>query len=48
MALGLALIALRALGEAAADVEDALAAQWQRTGFLANAHLMGLALYSIA
>jgi len=47
MALGLALIALRALGEAAADVEDALAAQWQRTGFLANAHLMGLALYSL-
>jgi len=47
MALGLAIIALRTFGEAVSDVKDLLIAQWRRTEFLGNAHLMGLALYSL-
>jgi hypothetical protein len=47
MALGLTIIALRAFGENVTDVEGMLLAQWRRTGFLGNAHLMGLALYSL-
>lgn len=47
MALGLAILALRAFGESVADVEHALLAQWRRTQFLGNAHLMGVALYSL-
>jgi hypothetical protein len=47
MALGLTAAALRMYGEPAADVADALRAQWRRTEFLGNAHLMGLALYSL-
>jgi hypothetical protein len=47
MALGLTLVALRTWGVPAADVESALLAQWRRTRFLGNAHLMGLALYSL-
>jgi hypothetical protein len=47
MALGLALIALRTFGEDVGDVEAALTSQWHHTGFLANTHLMGLALYSL-
>jgi hypothetical protein len=48
MALGLTIIALRLYGEAVDDVKASLVAQWQRTGFLGNAHLMGLAAYSLA
>jgi hypothetical protein len=47
MALGLAILALRTFGEAVGDVRDMLLAQWRRTEFLGNAHLMGLALYSL-
>jgi hypothetical protein len=47
MALGLTIIALRAFGETVADVKEMLLAQWRRTEFLGNAHLMGLALYSL-
>jgi hypothetical protein len=47
MALGLAIVALRTFGEAVGDVKDMLLAQWRRTAFLGNAHLMGLALYSL-
>jgi len=47
MALGLTIIALGTFGEAVGDVKDMLRAQWRRTGFLGNAHLMGLALYSL-
>ena len=47
MALGLTILALRAFGETVADVKEMLVAQWRRTQFLDNAHLMGLALYSL-
>lgn len=49
MALGLTLVALRMWSETEEidEVERALAAQWRRTQFLGNAHLMGLALYSL-
>lgn len=47
MALGLTALALRAFGEAVDDVTDMLRAQWRRTEFLGNAHLMGLALHGL-
>ena len=47
MALSLTIVALRAFGEVVQDVNDLLIAQWRRTEFLGNAHLMGLALNSL-
>jgi len=47
LALGLTIAALRTFGHPTDDVTDRLVAQWRRTQFLGNAHLMGLALYSI-
>jgi hypothetical protein len=48
MALGLTLIALRVHGRSTEEVEHRLLSQWDRTGFLGNAHLTGLAAYSLA
>ncbi len=47
MALGLAIVALRTFGETVSDVVELLCDQWRRTEFLGNAHLMGVALYSL-
>jgi hypothetical protein len=43
MALGLSLLCFRAYGVPTGDVEAALAAAWQRSGFLGNHSVIGLA-----
>ena len=48
MALGLTLISLRVHSGRPEEVEQRLLTQWDQTGFLGNAHLTGLALYSLA
>jgi hypothetical protein len=48
MALALTLIAFRVYRRSTDDVEERLLSQWDRTGFLGNAHLIGLALYSLS
>jgi len=47
MALSLTILALALFGLDTRDLEDALADQWQRTGFLGNNHLIAMALYSL-
>jgi len=47
MALSLALIALRVFDSPAETVADSLLAQWTRTAFLGNPHLIAMALYAL-
>ena len=47
MALGLSLLCLRAFGLPADEIEAALAAAWQRSGFLGNHSVIGVARYAL-
>jgi hypothetical protein len=47
MALALSLLALRRFGRPTAEVEQDLVAQYARTRFLDNAHVMAMALYAL-
>jgi hypothetical protein len=48
IALGLTRVALGLFGRPAADVADALRAEGARTGFLGNAHAIGVAVYALS